>query len=214
MAINHACSVFDNVNVDIICALPRQNEHNLAKNLNEAISFPITHISCYELTYEKGTPLYNDTKNKNERDLELYQYTKFLLETAGFAQYEISNYAKPSFECAHNLAYWSNESYLGLGASAHSYDNEKKLRWANTKDLNKYLHKEFIDFTESAQDIDMLIMGLRKNKGLPLTTVPPNLSAKVKPFISKGLLQLNDGFLSYTDKGRMIENKILEDFLD
>ncbi|MBU4484684.1 radical SAM family heme chaperone HemW [bacterium] len=213
-AIKNVASVFGNYNIDMIYALPNQCEYDLMEDLNKALQFKPPHISCYELTYEEGTPLYKQLDKKNESGRELYYFTQDVLAVSGYNQYEISNYAKPGFECKHNLAYWSNKSYLGVGLSAHSFDKDFKLRWGNTKDINAYLDGDLIDFSEPAQDIDLMIMGLRKTSGIPIDEIPQGYHETICKLINDGLLQRSTHTVSYTQKGRILENQVLMEFLD
>ena len=117
---------FDNVNLDLMFSLPNQTPERWLHNLERARALGTTHVSCYSLTVEKGTPLSGMVERgevftaSEESDAVLYELTMDALASWGFAQYEVSNFARAGFACRHNLAYWRHEDYLGFGPSAHS----------------------------------------------------------------------------------------------
>ncbi len=169
---------FENVNLDLIFALPGQSIDNWKYNLDEALKLGTKHISTYSLIFEKGTALYTMRKKGevNNADIELeqqmYEYTMEFLEFNGYMQYEISNYAKPGYECRHNLKYWTLEEYIALGPSASSFIGNK--RWTNTKNLGKYIElakagKPVYDFIETIDKdtaiTEHIMLGLR-SKGI------------------------------------------------
>ncbi|MCD6540010.1 MAG: radical SAM family heme chaperone HemW [Candidatus Omnitrophica bacterium] len=136
---------FKNINIDLIYAVPNKDFKLWKKELKLAVSLPITHISLYSLSYEEGTPLFLKLKNKeftplnSEEEAEMYKYALDFLEKKGFYQYEVSNFSKRGYECRHNLSYWANSSYLGLGPSAVSYI--KGVRKKYIDDVYEYIAK-------------------------------------------------------------------------
>lgn len=140
---NAADAGFENINIDLIFNLPGQTKEKWEKNLEQAVALPIKHISAYSLILERGTILNKlvlDGKVKiqdEDYDAELYELTIDYLNDNGFYQYEVSNFAKPDFECVHNKAYWHHQDYIGLGPSAHSFIKNK--RWWNYSSLKKYI---------------------------------------------------------------------------
>jgi oxygen-independent coproporphyrinogen-3 oxidase len=138
-------SGFKNVNIDLIFGVWQENFRSWQKELKEATELPITHISCYSLTYEKGTPLYREVKAKRIIPLEdkkiadMYKYTLDYLPKKGFLQYEVSNFSKKGYQCKHNLNYWQNGSYLGLGPSASSYI--EGVRSKNISSVKEYIKR-------------------------------------------------------------------------
>lgn len=205
-AIDAAKSVFENVGIDLIY-FPSPSKISSLPSL--PLFQGVKHVSAYELTIEEGTPMYNDRDKYPDDDGEAYGLVKRGLEARGLRQYEISNYARPGFECRHNLAYWSNESYLGFGLSAHSYDHKRGIRFANTSDMGPYLAGNYPGFQEPAKDIDKLIMGLRKNVGMSESEIPPQFIPKIGEMVSQRYMQNKDGFVSYTEEGRLLSNRVL-----
>jgi len=134
---------FDNLSLDLIFNLPNQTKEKWKKNLEEAVALPIKHISAYSLILERGTILNKmvlDGKVKLQdidHDADLYEQTIDYLTMQGFQQYEVSNFAKPGFQCAHNNAYWHYKEYLSFGTSAHSFANGK--RWWNLSSTRFYI---------------------------------------------------------------------------
>ncbi len=118
---------FANISADLIFGVWGERQEDWARELDEVTGMAVTHLSCYSLAYEKATPLFAALKNKSvvplEDDLVARMYEEAIgrLSVRGFKQYEVSNFAKRGFECRHNLNYWDNASYIGLGASAVSY---------------------------------------------------------------------------------------------
>lgn len=142
---NAAKKGFKNISVDLIFGVWGERPDIWKRDLEEAVKLPVTHISCYSLTYEKGTPLFQAVENGSVKPLDdetaaaMYEAAIDLLSLRGFKQYEVSNFAKPGFECRHNLNYWENNPYVGLGASAVSYINGARTK--NIADVKEYLKR-------------------------------------------------------------------------
>ncbi len=169
---------YENINIDLIFALPNQSLENWRHNLEEAISLGTKHISAYSLIFEEGTflnmLLHKNRVRKADEDLEreMYEFTMEFLPQQGFSQYEISNYAKNGYECRHNLKYWEYYDYLSFGPSASSFVNNK--RWTNIRDINKYIMQindgqSAADFSEEIDNntsiTEYIFLGLR-SKGI------------------------------------------------
>lgn len=138
---------FDNVNCDLIFALPKQTPERWKVNIRRAIALQPTHISAYALIVEDQTPLAVMVKDKlvnplpDNEDAELYQLTIDLLTENGYGQYEVSNFARPGFECRHNIAYWNHSNYISFGPSAHSFWKDSPVtgrRWWNVRSVQSY----------------------------------------------------------------------------
>jgi len=149
---------FDNINIDLMSALPGQSLESWADTLEQAVRWAPEHISAYSLIIEEGTPfaaMYENgslpTLPDEDTDREMYHYTGSFLAEHGYQRYEISNYALPGRECRHNSGYWTGHPYLGLGIGAASYVNG--TRFSNCTDLREYLEvlgrqKDRADATE------------------------------------------------------------------
>lgn len=134
---------FENINIDLMYALPNQTADRVLANLEKAMSLDTPHLSVYALIVEPGTPLFaavsrGELKPANEStDAAMYETVMSFMDERGYEHYEISNYCKPDRQCRHNLKYWNGEQYLGFGPSAHSYFNN--TRWWNVSSLSGYL---------------------------------------------------------------------------
>lgn len=182
---------FDNINVDLISAVPGQTKESWVKTLNTVAGLNPRHISAYSLIVEKGTPFYEmygeqTAKGKKsghtflplpdeEEERLMYEATRQVLEAKDYHQYEISNYAKDGYECRHNLGYWERVPYLGIGLGASSLIHN--TRFHNTTDYREYLQKisrketisrEIEHLSLNAQMEEFMFLGLRKIKGISL----------------------------------------------
>lgn len=134
---------FDNINIDVMSGLPGQSIHSYVETLSKVIEYGPEHISAYSLSIEEGTPFANDPSILDSLPPEMierrmYEITKKLLSVNGYDRYEISNYAKPGYECRHNMVYWTGGEYVGFGLGASSYFQGK--RFSNLRDIFKYLN--------------------------------------------------------------------------
>jgi len=169
-----AAAGFDDINIDLMFALPFQTIEDFAACLDTAIALPVTHISCYALTIEDGTPLAGrhdllDAVCDEDTDRAMYHLAAERLTQNGFEHYEISNWARPGKLCRHNLGYWTGRQYAGFGAGAHSLIDSKRL--ANTDDINAYVSGDFAPIVMEELDIDaamaeFVILGLRLTQGI------------------------------------------------
>lgn len=208
-AISLAVSVFDNVNCDLMLGFPGQSLSQLTATIAEVAAFSPQHISCYDLTYEEHTPLYADRKNKND-DVELLMAATALLEEQGYVQYEISTYAKPGYQCQHNLAYWMDQAYLGLGVAAHSYAKQEQKRFYQQATVAEYCDQDFSYGFESASSFDRIMMGLRLNAGIPADWLPPAIAQKLQ---RQGLLAVAKERIALTSAGRLQMNTVLRELM-
>lgn len=174
-------SGFDNINLDLIFAIPGQTLESWQENLHQAIQFKPKHLSIYCLTIESGTPLQRkifsgELKKTNEEiEREMYLWTIDALSHAGYGQYEISNFCLPGFECRHNLSYWNESPYLGIGPAAHSFW-EGHRQW-NVDSLESYLNllakdqKPIGGQEELSRDqkmLEFIFLSLRTRQGIDI----------------------------------------------
>ena len=134
---------FDNINIDIIFALPNQTMESWKETVRRAIALNTEHISAYSLIFEEKTPLFTMLQkgevhqSDEHNDADMYEYVIATLQKAGYHQYEVSNFAKPGKSCSHNRTYWLAKEYLAFGPSAHGYVNNE--RYWNYRNLMRYL---------------------------------------------------------------------------
>ncbi len=184
-----------------------------------------SHVSCYALTIEEGTALANDValnpilRPDDTLQLEMESAAEHLLTQAGFTRYEISNYAKPGFLCRHNLLYWTDGAYLGLGPSAQSYING--ARFGNVDHLETYVDRltehrlpttDWASLSTDERKRDALVFGLRLLRGVPLKTVESaDKHHKIDELTAKGLLDSNDERVWLTPLGRRYADTVAEE---
>lgn len=207
---------FVNISLDLMYGLPGQSLESWTHTVQSLLLLEPSHISCYALTIEDGTKLSrNMTANLVPRIDEALQVAmesaaETLLSEAGFLRYELSNYAKPGFACRHNLLYWTDGDYLGLGPSAQSYVNG--VRFGNVADLTAYVdmlaeHRlpitERTNLSDFEQQQDALIFGLRLLRGVPLNRIPNSEQHnKIHTLIEQGLLESTTDRIRLTPLGR------------
>lgn len=207
---------FTNINLDLMYGLPGQTLEAWTRTLQLMLTLDPSHVSCYALTIEEGTRLAHDIaraivlKPDDALQIDMESAAETLLTTAGFMRYEISNYAKPGSACRHNLLYWTDHDYLGLGPSAQSYVDS--VRFGNIADLTAYvdlLEKHWLPVAErtmlsaSEQQRDALVFGLRLLRGVPLSTVEGSEQRhRVEELMAKGLLESNAERVRLTPLGQ------------
>jgi oxygen-independent coproporphyrinogen III oxidase len=210
---------FSNVNLDFMYGLPGQRIENWRGNLEDALELRPEHLSLYGLTVYDHLPLGRRVRAGElpvqDEDLlaDMYELASELLAAAGYEQYEISNWAlAPELRCRHNLAYWRNTGYIGLGAGAHSYFEGQ--RYANEPHPSAYCEKaqagavltvECEDISPELAEAEAAILGLRLNEG---TTLTPAELGVLAPCLEAGLLDLDGSHARLTPKGRLLSNEV------
>lgn len=227
---------FENISLDLIFNLPGQTKKKWIKNLEQAIKLPIKHISAYSLILERGTILNKmvlDGKVKiadEDYDAELYQTTIDFLTSKGFDHYEVSNFAKPGFECVHNNAYWHYTDYFGFGTSAHSFINGE--RWWNFSSLKMYIDKiensgnavAGSELISSEKAIDEFVMLELRSSGLNLNKFENRFGIETKAWLKKNyhyfellknqnFVTIENDIVKLTSKGYALCDEILAELL-
>jgi oxygen-independent coproporphyrinogen III oxidase len=219
---------FRSVNIDLMFALPGQDEAAWMDDLAKAVALTPDHISTYCLTFEEDTKLWvklsqGKVKLDTEREAQLYERTWAELNAAGYAQYEVSNFARPGHACVHNLNTWRMHSWVGLGPSGAS--QHAGVRGANIADLEKWLAgvgrgeratEDRVVLTPELLVEDSLIFGLRMNEGVDLTSLLTRLPvaaardvyALATRLVDEGLAESMAGKLRLTLRGRLIADAI------
>ena len=216
-AISYAVKYFNNVSVDFMYGLPNHNLEVWDNRLNEIANLNLPHYSLYQLTIEQGTPFHKFVKKgkfvpaNDELQARLFCKTRKFMRKNKIYPYEISNFAKPGFTCKHNLAYWTNQNYIGIGPSAQSrIDN---FAFVNSQtDWNKIKMEKLSQYEKSEE---IILTNLRSKYGLKLTNylvdildfdVINNLSDYVKYNKQKNTLKM-------TEKGFLYFNTVIEKIL-
>ena len=228
---------FTNINVDIMIGIPDQTIYDVEDTLDKVLALDLTHISVYSLIYEDGTLMTKmvDEGKLLEVDEEIerymYWYAKRRLEDNGFIHYEISNFAKPSYRCKHNLDCWNQKEYLGFGVAAASYIDNFRIK--NTDSLEKYIRIidsdiYYINLTiEEKQDIDeqmkeFVILRLRMTEGFKASDFTAKFNkdvykvfeSQMDKLLSDGLIIAEEfGYLKLTKKGLDLANIVWGEFI-
>ena len=213
------------VNIDLMFSIPGLSLADWEHTLRHAISLKPNHISAYNLTYEEDTAFFdslqNGTYQENEdHDADHYHLAEDLLTAAGFDHYETSNYAQPGHHSQHNQGYWQGSDYLGIGPSAVSTING--VRTKNIPDTAAYIsqvnsighaiHESEI-LTPAQRRIELIALGLRTTRGIPLELLNSNALTNAKILLSEGLLQLGSTHLSLTRIGRPLVDPIAAELI-
>jgi oxygen-independent coproporphyrinogen III oxidase len=208
---------FAAVNLDLIFGVPGQTPDQWRSSLETTVALGPDHISAYCLTYEEDTEYFRRLNQgiyqpDDECDVAFFETTMEVLEGAGYAQYEISNYARPDQECRHNLAYWQGADYVGLGPSAFSTVGAR--RWKNVSDTVAYIERvnsgaDTWDFSESldpaTRRAEQVAFGLRTNRGVAGADLP---AARTAALAREGYLRLEGGTWKLTRKGRLVADEL------
>jgi len=217
---------FSNFNLDLIVGIPGQTLSEIVQDIKEACSTGAVHLSNYNLTLKPGHTLFQELPD-GDISADLYECARKSLEDAGYRQYEISNYAMPGFECAHNLLYWSGGDFFGVGPSASSrffwegvFHHRKQV-----SDHVSYLKQdEFVQVsfqltTLKQTQLEALFLELRRNSGIEISKfldkygVDLTKSPKLELLIKEGLLELKEPTLRLTSKGRLLADSVVCELL-
>ena len=213
---------FENINFDFIFSVPGMTKEIWVESICRALEFNPKHISAYSLIIEGGTPfenIYKDPKKLPGDDISYEYYFELcnILKKAGFIHYEVSNFAKPGFECFHNLTYWSAKEYFAFGVGAHRFING--LRTSNIRELKTYIlhpyREEITDFPIN-HAFEKIMLTSRLTKGFDLNLIQ-EISAKSQVEIKNmlndlsnaGFLELSRDKIHLTEKGLFVNNEIL-----
>ena len=224
---------FDNISIDLIYALPGQTMEQVKENVAKAIGLDIPHMSLYSLILENHTVFMNRMRRgklplpKEELEAEMFEYIIAELERAGFEHYEISNFSKPDFESRHNLMYWDNAEYYGIGAGASGYING--IRYKNHGPIRHYLSaveegnaritEEHLSQKEQMEE--EMFLGLRKKSGVSMARFEEKFGRSfdelygeiVRDLIQKGLMQIEGDRVRMTKRGLFLGDTVAERFI-
>lgn len=220
-----------NISIDLIYGLPNLSPEKWACNMQQAFSLGVAHLSAYCLTIEKKTALNRFVQNKTiilpEEPIVLEQFSMLMAQTAkhGFIHYEISNFCKEGMYAEHNSSYWKNDSYLGIGPSAHSYNgNSRQWNIANNALYIKGIEAvepafEKEELTDADKFNEYIMTRLRTIWGVDLVFVKntfgedifANLQNEAKEYIDSGYMQQKGENVTLTKEGKFIADKIASD---
>lgn len=224
---------FDNISIDLIYALPGQTMDQVKENVAKAIALDIPHMSLYSLILENHTVFMNRMRRgklplpKEEVEAEMFEYIISELEKVGFEHYEISNFSKPGFESRHNLMYWDNAEYYGIGAGASGYVDG--IRYKNhgpirhylkaVEDGNARINEEHL--TQREQMEEEMFLGLRKKSGVSMERFEEKFGQSfqelygdiIKDLIQQGLMQVDGDHVRMTKRGLFLGDTVAERFI-
>ena len=224
---------FDNISIDLIYALPGQTMDQVKENVAKAIGLDIPHMSLYSLILENHTVFMNRMRRgklplpKEELEAEMFEYIIAELERAGFEHYEISNFSKIGFESRHNLMYWDNAEYYGIGAGASGYVNG--VRYKNHGPIRHYLSaveegnaritEEHLSQKEQMEE--EMFLGLRKKSGVSMARFEEKFGRSfdglygeiVRDLVQQGLMQIEGDRVRMTKRGLFLGDTVAERFI-
>ena len=224
---------FDNISIDLIYALPGQTMDQVKENVAKAIGLDIPHMSFYSLILENHTVFMNRMRRgklplpKEELEAEMFEYIITELERSGFEHYEISNFSKLGFESRHNLMYWDNAEYYGIGAGASGYVNG--VRYKNHGPIRHYLsaveegnariNEEHLTQKEKMEE--EMFLGLRKKSGVSITRFEEKFGRSfdgfygeiVRDLVQQGLMQIDGDRVRMTKRGLFLGDTVAERFI-
>ena len=224
---------FDNISIDLIYALPGQTMEQVKENVAKAIGLDIPHMSLYSLILENHTVFMNRMRRgklplpKEELEAEMFEYIIAELERAGFEHYEISNFSKSGFESRHNLMYWDNAEYYGIGAGASGYVNG--VRYKNHGPIRHYLSaveegnaritEEHLSQKEQMEE--EMFLGLRKKSGVSMARFEEKFGRSfdglygeiVRDLVQQGLMQIEGDRVRMTKRGLFLGDTVAERFI-
>ncbi|HGH7832826.1 TPA: radical SAM family heme chaperone HemW [Streptococcus agalactiae] len=224
---------FQNISIDLIYALPGQTMDDVRSNVAKALSLNIPHLSLYSLILEHHTVFMNKMRRgklhlpTEDLEAEMFEYIISEMERNGFEHYEISNFTKPGFESRHNLMYWENVEYYGVGAGASGYLDG--IRYRNRGPIQHYLKGVSEGNARLSEEVlsknkmmeEELFLGLRKKEGVSIgkfeqkfgTSFEKRYGQIVQELQSDGLLKENNGFIQMTKKGLFLGDTVAEKFI-
>ncbi len=220
---------FDNLSLDLIYGLPHFTHYDLEKDLAGYLALQPEHISTYLLSIDEQAEFKHWKAILPDGETAEKQYTAICnaLTGNGFEQYEISNFTKPGFQSRHNLHYWLDDDYIGLGAGASGFIQKQRYRkpedlceWEYSVQRQDILHETETE-TPVQQKADFIIMQLRLTRGLELRAYRERFGSDfladfneaIERFIGTGYLEAVNGYVRFTPKARFVSNRILQEFV-
>lgn len=212
---------FKNISCDLIYAIPNETLVDLKKDIDALLSLEVPHLSTYSLTINPGTAFYNKGYKEEDDSLaaEMYNLILYSLRNAGYKRYEVSNFAKEGKYSKHNLTYWKDQEYYGVGLGASGYVGN--IRYTNTKSLKEYLEGKYVKekeyLNEESQLEDFFLTNLRLAQGFSKKDFRNRFGFdfkdryldSYKKLKNNGLLRENEDYIYPSDKGILLLDRIL-----
>jgi oxygen-independent coproporphyrinogen-3 oxidase len=224
----------NNISLDLMYGLPGQTIQNWRESLERAVDLEPQHLSCYSLILEEGTPFASwEAKGlldlpTDDQQAEMYELARRLLRQAGYEHYEISNFAKSGYQSTHNLLYWENLPFVGLGSGATGY--LRGQRYTNVANVGQYIESlaqgerpiAQVDQVSLEQEMEETMMvGMRLLRGVDEREFTARFGQsffrifgeEIQELLKRGLVEYVEGFLRVTERGLYLENQVSAAFL-
>ena len=222
---------FDNVSLDLMYALPNQTEGSLRESLERMIELNPDHISCYGLSIDEGTPLFDDLESgkiiakDDEEYFNMYEIIRDTLGKNGYLHYELSNFSRPGFQAKHNTSYWKGMEYYAMGAGASGYIGDKRFTY--TEDVEKFISNPHIytveeTLTEDDKISEFVMLGLRMLKdGVDKCEFKKRFDKdvyqifekEIKKHMASGMIEDKGDRIVLTPKAYYVSNAVMADFI-
>lgn len=224
---------FSNINIDLMFGIPDQTLKDWIETLNAVLKLNPEHLSCYGLIIEEETPFYDLYKNNKliladeDTEREMYYRAVEVLNWNKYIHYEISNFSKENYECNHNITYWKDDEYIGVGAGAHSYVGNR--RYCNYKSISEYIESmdsnnpvaEENVLTNLEEISEYMFLGLRMLEGVTFENFKNRFTLnmldvydkQIQKSIKNGLLDMNSSGIYLTKRGIDLSNQVFSEFI-
>ena len=223
---------FENITIDLIYALPGQTMEMVKSDVDKFLALDLPHVALYSLILEDHTVFMNRQRRgllrlpSEDKNADMYEYIMDILEQQGYQHYEVSNFGRPGFESKHNITYWDNEEYYGIGAGASGYLSG--VRYKNYGPVHHYLKAASNDkrvneevLSKKSQIEEEMFLGLRKKSGVLVEKFEAKFNCsfdklygeQIKELIKQKLLYDDRERIHMTDKGFELGNNVFEKFL-
>lgn len=215
---------FENISLDLMIAVPYQTYDSLKYSVEFCVNSGAKHISAYILKIEERTP-FAKMRDKikfydDDMQADMYEYLCSLMKEYGYNHYEISNFAKDGYESRHNLKYWLDEEYIGIGASAHSFIDGKRFYYP--RNIQSFFNDEITDDGNGGNPEEYIMLGLRLSRGIVFKefynrygySVPTKYINKAKELSKYNLTEVDENRICLTEKGFLLSNQIISNILE
>lgn len=212
---------FNNINIDLMYAIPGQSIKSLKKDIKTYLKLKIPHISYYSLIIEPHTKLYNENTSYIDEDIDYKMYKIITKKLKKYHHYEISNFSYVGYESKHNLVYWNNEEYYGFGLGASGYING--IRYSNTKNIHKYINGDYRSEENILSELEKMqeemFLGLRKLDGVNMEKFEKRYHQKIEEvfdiddLLKENILIKNNGYMYINKDNIYTSNDIMIRFV-
>lgn len=214
---------FDNISLDLMLGIPLQTKDSLRRSIEFCAALNVRHISSYLLKIEEGTPFYQKKNTlllpDEDEQSELYLFAVETLDSLGYRQYEVSNFARPGFESRHNSAYWKLSDYIGIGPSAHSFFEGRRFYYPRS--MEDFIHDRIVDEGEGGDAEEFIMLSLRLTEGLNFAEyenrygapLPSPALQKIRQFTQLGYMESDGEHARLTTKGFLVSNSIISELI-